>query len=183
MRIECAYNKIVLLRDLKPHPANRNKHPEKQIRALAKIIARNGQRSPIVVSNLSGCIVKGHGRYEALKMLGWESCAVDYQDYKDESEEFRDRIADNEVARYGEFDRDGFLEDIKSIGDVDLDFEEFGLIDFKFSPILTEDDLEVEKIKEDLNKKYILEITFPNDMEMMDIHDDLTNRGYIVKIK
>lgn len=35
----------------------------------------------------------------------------------------------------------------------------------------------------DENKKYIIEVQFPNDMEMMDIHDDLLHRGYIVRIK
>jgi hypothetical protein len=40
-----------------------------------------------------------------------------------------------------------------------------------------------DELKDDMNKKFLLEITFPNDMEMMDIHDDLVSRGYIVKIK
>ena len=34
-----------------------------------------------------------------------------------------------------------------------------------------------------IHKKYIIEVSFPNDMEMNDIKDDLLNRGYIVKVK
>lgn len=137
MRIECAHTKIVKLVDLRPHPSNRNIHSQKQIQALAKIIARNGQRSPIIVSNLSGYITKGHGRLEAIKLLGWEECAVDFQSYEDEVEELRDRIADNEIARYAEFDPSGFVADLEKTGlDLDkLDFEEFGLLDFKLPNI------------------------------------------------
>lgn len=186
MRIECAYKELVKVDSLIPHPSNRNKHPEKQIEALAKIIAKNGQRSPIVVSTLSGKINKGHGRWLAIKMLGWEKCAVDYQDYKDELEELNDRIADNEIARYAEFDREGFIEDIKNI-DVDissLDFDEFGLIDFKIPIIehIDEDNDEDNGTKSDEeNKKYLLQVTLPNELELRDLYDDLVSKGYIVR--
>ena len=96
---KCAYSKIIDLDKLVPHECNRNTHPDKQIQALAKIISKTGQRSPIIISKLSGKIVKGHGRYEALKRLEWTSAAVDYQDYSSEQEELEDRVADNEIAR------------------------------------------------------------------------------------
>src|SRR5258708_38055821 len=70
IKIECAHDKVVALADLKPHPANPNKHPEAQITLLAKIIKAQGWRNPIVVSNRSGLITKGHGRYEAAKLIG-----------------------------------------------------------------------------------------------------------------
>ena len=62
----------------------------------------------------------------------------------------------------------------------ELDLELLGVKDFTIE--LEKFEME-DVLKEDMNKKFILEITFPNDMEMMDIHDDLTSRGYIVKIK
>ena len=77
--------------------------------------------------------MKGHGRLEALKLLGWENAPVDFQDYESELEEFNDRIADNEISRYAEFDRAGFLNDIEGIPDID--FEEFGLLDFELPEI------------------------------------------------
>lgn len=184
MRIECSYKKLVEVSALKEHPSNRNKHPEKQIKALAKIIAKVGQRTPIVVSNQSGFIVKGHGRLGAIKLLGWDKCAVDYQDYKDELEELNDRIADNEISRYSEFDQTGFLDDLKTLDlNLDkLDYEEFGKLDFNFTNIIG-DLAPVEKPEKEDNEKYIIEVQFPNEMEMMDIYDDLVSRGYIAKIK
>lgn len=132
MRIECAYSELVELKSIIPHPSNRNRHSQKQVEVLAKIIAKNGQRSPIVISNLSRYVVKGHGRLEAIKLLGWEKAAVDFQDYNSELEELNDRIADNEIARYSEFDSYGFIEDLKGL-EIDLkdvDYEEFGKINF-----------------------------------------------------
>jgi len=133
MRFECSYSELVNVSEIIPHPKNCNIHSEKQIDVLAKIIDKNGQRSPIVISKRSGYIVKGHGRLDAIKKLGWEKCAVDYQNYESDEEEFRDRIADNEIARYAEFDQIGFTEDLKNLSfDLqELSFEEFGLIDFK----------------------------------------------------
>lgn len=151
MKIKCLYHELLPLDKIIPHPANRNKHPEKQICALAKIIAKNGQRSPIVISNLSGKVVKGHGRLEAIKLLGWEKAAVEYQDYENELEELNDRIADNEIARYAEFDSEGFKLDLVEL-DLDpaeIDLEEYGLIDFSFEK---EVDKSKEEIEDDIPK-------------------------------
>jgi len=130
MNIKCAHTQLLKTKNIQPHPKNRNKHSEKQIKVLSKIIKKNGQRSPIVISKRSGYITKGHGRLEAIKLLGWEECAVDLQDYASEEAELRDRIADNEIARYAEFDNIGFIEDL---GELDLnvddiDFKDFGII-------------------------------------------------------
>jgi ParB-like chromosome segregation protein Spo0J len=62
IKIECAHDKIVALADLKEHPGNPNKHSLEQIKLLAKIIRVSGWRNPIVVSNRSGLITKGHAR-------------------------------------------------------------------------------------------------------------------------
>jgi hypothetical protein len=81
MKIHCAHDAEVAIADLKPNPANPNKHPDSQIALLAKIIKAQGWRNPIVVSNRSGLITKGHGRLAAALMLGATHAPVDYQDY------------------------------------------------------------------------------------------------------
>jgi len=140
MQVKCAHTRIANVMDLVPHPGNENFHPEKQIEVLAKIIAKNGQRSPIVVSKLSGFISKGCGRLLAIKLLGWETCAVDDQDYDSELDELNDRIADNEISRYAEFKSDQMLDNLKEL-DLDIasiDLEEFGLIDFELPQVEVE---------------------------------------------
>lgn len=183
--IKCSHSRIVKLGELKAHPKNRNKHSDKQIEVLAKIIAKTGQRSPIVVSNQSNYIVKGHGRFAAIQLLGWDECAVDFQDYKNELEELEDRIADNEIARYAEFQQEEALEDLKELGlDLDeFDFEEIGLLDFEYD-LLDEIDFSDEpdeSKEEEKNKKYVLQVQLPNQLELDDLYDDLLAKGYLVK--
>lgn len=93
--IHCAHDKAVETASLIPHPRNPNKHPKEQIRLLAKVIERQGWRLPIVVSERSGFIIKGHGRLAAALLLGCETVPVDFQPYASEAEEWADMIADN----------------------------------------------------------------------------------------
>lgn len=121
MKFNCAYTELVDIHKLVPNPKNNNHHPKEQIDRLAKIIDYQGQRSPVVVSNRSGFIVKGHGRLEAIRKLGWEKVAVDYQDYENEAQEYADMTADNQIAMWAEFDNNMLMSEIPELGDIDLD--------------------------------------------------------------
>ena len=57
--------------EIKPYLKNAKKHPKKQIEQVANSIKEFGMNQPIVVDK-QGIIIVGHGRYEALKHLGWE---------------------------------------------------------------------------------------------------------------
>ena len=129
MKFNCAYTELVDIHKLVPNPKNNNHHPKEQIDRLAKIIDYQGQRSPIVVSNRSGFIVKGHGRLEAIRKLGWEKVAVDYQDYESEAQEYADMTADNQIAMWAEFDNNMMMSEIPELGDMDLDM--LGIKDLK----------------------------------------------------
>jgi DNA modification methylase len=135
MNFQCAHKELVDLHKLQPNPKNPNKHPEKQIKLLAKIIDYQGQRAPIVVSNRSGFITKGHGRLEALKSLGWAKAAVDYQDYADEAQEYADMVADNKIAELATHD-DKFMLDTILADFPDIDTELLGLDNFKLPKVL-----------------------------------------------
>lgn len=54
-----------------PYSKNAKKHPKKQIEQIAASIKEFGLNQPIVVDS-TGEIIVGHGRYEALKLLGME---------------------------------------------------------------------------------------------------------------
>lgn len=168
MNIKCAFTALVEVFKLVINPKNRNNHSEKQIEVLANIIKATGQRSPIVVSKRSGFIVKGHGRKLAIEKLGWEKCAVDYQDYENEADEYRDMIADNEIARYAEFDKAGFRSDLEEMG-LDLEeinFEEFGLLNFEMIDEWESDIEKIDKIDENLDGiPAIIKITCPQDLK------------------
>lgn len=109
--ILCAHTKLVPIESLKRHPRNPNTHPDSQIKLLANIIAKSGFRSPIVVSNRSGFITKGHGRLDAALLLGMKFVPIDFQDYESDEAEMADMVADNQIASLAEMDR-AVLKDI-----------------------------------------------------------------------
>jgi len=135
MQFNCAYTELKDIHTLVENPKNNNKHPDRQIELLAKIIDYQGQRSPIVVSKRSGFITKGHGRLAALKKLGWTKAAVDLQDYENEAQEYADLVADNKIAELAEFDEVMMLDSLKELDMEDFDFELLGLDDFSLPDV------------------------------------------------
>jgi hypothetical protein len=129
IKIYCNYDKIVSVSDLKPNPENPNQHPDEQIELLAKIIQSNGWRDRIVVSNLSGMIVKGHGRYQAAVLAGFGKVPVEYQDYASRDDEIKDLIADNKIAELSEIDMEQAARLIESTSAFDINTD-FDLSDF-----------------------------------------------------
>ena len=134
IEIDCSYDELVSIEKLVPHPLNRNKHPQDQLERLAKIIKETKWRHAITVSKRSGFITTGHGRLEVAKLLGMKSVPVDFQDYESEALEYQHLIADNEIARWAEFDQEGFAQDLE-LGDFDIDVDLFGIQDFEPPPI------------------------------------------------
>ena len=117
--IHCAYDKLVPLDELKPHPKNPNTHPKRQIDLLAEIIRRQGWRAPVVVSKRSGFIVSGHGRLLAAKSAGLQSAPVNFQDFATEEAELEHLLADNKIAELAEMDGGALADLIRSCPTLD----------------------------------------------------------------
>jgi hypothetical protein len=104
--VHCAYHKMVPIGDLKPNPANPNKHPAKQLDLYAAAIAAHGWRESVTVSKLSGLVVRGHGALLAARLIGAIEIPVEYQDYATAQEELADLLADNRLAHLSTTDAD-----------------------------------------------------------------------------
>ena len=111
IEVWCAYDKLVKVEELIPHPKTPNTHPQNQIKILAQNIRYHGWRHPIVVSKLSGYIVAGHGRLEAAKELGVSIVPVEYQNFASEDNELAVLVGDNRLAELSSLDLNG-LQDI-----------------------------------------------------------------------
>jgi len=162
------------------NPKNNNTHSEEQIEKLAKLIGHTGFRSPIIVSKRSGFVVCGHGRLSASKLAGLKFLPVIYQEFRDEAEEYSFMTSENAIHSWSSLDLKKINLDILDFGE-DFDIDMLGIKEFTLG--LDDKDEMEDEIREDLNKKFVLEITFPNGEELADIRDDLTSRGYIVKEK
>jgi DNA modification methylase len=137
---------MIPIHELKDHPKNRNKHSDEQIERLAKLYEYHGIRHPIIVSELSGCIVAGHGRKLAGKKAGFDSMPVVFQKFADETAEYAFIQADNAIASWAELDLAGINADLPDLGP-DFDLEMLGLKDFtldlseKLEPECDEDEV------------------------------------------
>ena len=144
LKILCAYDEMRDIDALVLNPRNNNKHPPAQIEQLAKIIAYNGFRSPVVVSNRSGFVVKGHGRIEAAKQLGLKQVPVDLQDYENEAQEWADMVADNKIASYAEFDETLTKDLLRDIAAAGIDIEMSGFSQEDADRLLAEAESQLE---------------------------------------
>ena len=86
-----------------------------------------------MVSNQSGFIVAGHGRYEAALILGVESVPVNFQDFDSESDELAHLVADNRLAEIAEMDRVSLKELLLEMdtGALDMDLTGFTQTDLE----------------------------------------------------
>ena len=134
--IHCAHTRLVDVTELVPNPRNPNKHPDQQVALLAKIIRHQGWRSPIVVSNRSGFIVKGHGRLQAAALLQVQTVPVDFQDYENEAAEWADLLADNRISELSENDADTLAEILGELSETDLDLDLTGFDGTSIADIL-----------------------------------------------
>lgn len=150
MHVRCALDKLVPLSELKPHPKNRNKHPEDQIKRLADILTYQGWRYPVKVSNRSGLVTSGHGRIEAARLNGWTEAPVSFQDYDSDEQEYADVQADNAIASWAELDLSGINTDIADLGP-DFDIDLLGIKDFVLEPAekipMADEDAVPEKVE------------------------------------
>jgi len=123
IKVHCSHTELVDIVKLVEHPNNPNKHNDRQINLLARVIQAQGWRNPITVSRKSGYIVSGHGRLAAAKELKVEKVPVDYQAFENEADEMAHLIADNRIAELSEFDLSDLSELVKGLdGKINLDF-------------------------------------------------------------
>lgn len=102
--------------EIKPYTKNAKKHPKKHIEQVANSIKEFGMNQPIVVDK-EGVIIVGHGRYEALKQLGWGQEQIEKHvkvaDLTDEQAKAY-RLADNKLNE-SEWDMGLAIEELKEL--------------------------------------------------------------------
>lgn len=155
MIIQCKYDELVNVDELKPYPKNRNKHSPEQIERLSKILIYQGVRAPIVVSKLSGSIVKGHGTLEAIKKNSWLKAPIVYQDFETLEQEYAFVQSDNAIASWAELDLSGINSDLGDLGP-DFDIDLLGIEDFVLEPADKEAGCDEDEVPEPKEAKTVL---------------------------
>ena len=170
----CRFDELAPVGALMPHPQNANKHPKTQIERLALIIAHQGWRNCITVSNRSGFITKGHGRLAAAKKLGLTMVPVERQDYPDEASEIADLLADNRIAELAEIDKELLQVNLETLdlADFDIQLAGFDVRDVRL------DGVENKKKSETIGEiQYQVIVRCRDEREQIEIMRNLEERG------
>ncbi len=131
--IKATHIEIVKIDSIKLNPENRNKHPKEQVDRLAEILTYQGFRRPVTISNRTGHLVCGEGRYLAAKQLKLTEIPAMFQDYDTPEQEFADAIADNAVDKWSNLDWALLDQDMRALGP-EFDLDLLGLKNFSIEP-------------------------------------------------
>lgn len=142
---------IISIHDLVPYGNNAKEHPKEQIEQIKESIIKFHNNDPIAIDE-NNVIIEGHGRYEALKELGYEQVECIRLSHLNDDQKKAYRLVHNKLTMNSDFNFDLLEEELKTINDIDMGFFDFDMSMF--------DDIE-EEIKEEANKKLTDEFLIP----------------------
>lgn len=159
------------------HPRNPNTHPDNQIKILSKTIKLVGFRRPIVVSNRSGFVIAGHGRIKAARNLGMGKVPVDFQNYKNEAEEFADLLADNRIPELSKTDNAILGEVLFDLQELDFNIADIGFDDFLSASQDEQGEEALTSTESAKSDRFLIEIECETEEAQVDIINRLDSEG------
>lgn len=133
VKVHAVAIRMVPLADIKLNPNNRNKHPADQVARLAELYRYHGMRQALTVSNQSGLLVAGEGRWLAAQAAGLDEVPVSFQDFDSPEQEYAYGVADNGISEWAELDLSAINMDLQELGP-DFDLNMLGLQGFVLEP-------------------------------------------------
>jgi hypothetical protein len=126
-------NKKVI--DLIPYANNSRTHTEHQISQIANSIKKFGFTNPILIDS-NNTIIAGHGRLEAVKLLGHEEVPCIAITGLSKSQIRALIIADNKLALNASWNFQTLNEEIKNLKEEEFDLNILGFADLELTSIL-----------------------------------------------
>ena len=148
MQLQVEYVDIATI---KPYKGNAKEHPKEQIEQIKKSITELGNLDPIGIWHNE--IVEGHGRYEALKQLGYTDIPVIRLDSLSDEQRRAYTLIHNQLTMNSGFDLDTLKVELDNIGEIDMSEFGFSLDGIGEEPQeVQEDDFDEEPPEEPTSK-------------------------------
>lgn len=143
---------VVGIDEIKEYELNAKEHPREQIEQIKKSILDFGNNDPIAIDS-NGEIIEGHGRYIALKELGFDEVEVIILGHLTEEQKKAYRLIHNKLTMNSDFNLE-MLE--QELGDLQaFDMQEFGfdfVTDFMEEP-KDIDDFDIDEAIEEIEEQ------------------------------
>ena len=129
-----------------PDPKNPRKHTKRQIRQIAESVKAFGFNVPVLIDS-NNQLIAGHGRFEACKLLGWESVPTICLDHLSPLQVRAYNIADNKLTDNSTWDDALLAKNLMELSIADLGFNldaigmDMGEVDVRIHGL---DDLKVD---------------------------------------
>lgn len=148
-------------------------HPQSQIDQIKASIKEFGMVNPIGIHN--GTIVFGHGRWEALKQLGYKEVPTVDLSHLSEAQRKAYTIADNRIAEAGEWDEDLLKLELITLDELGFDYSNLGF-DFEFKDNDWETDITIpeKNSNEEQSEKFEIIIKCEDEDKKQLIEDKLS---------
>lgn len=141
--------KMIKTEDIKLYEKNAKNHPEWQIEQIKNSIKEFGYNDPIAIDE-NNIIVEGHGRYIALKELGYKEIEVLKLSHMSNEQKKAYIIAHNKTCMNTGFNLEMLEEELQSISELDLTLT--GFTEFEIEDMLNikNNDINIDSVLSDI---------------------------------
>lgn len=152
---------------IKPYENNAKLHPPEQIEQIKKSIKEFGNNDPIAIDE-NGVIIEGHGRYEALKELGFKEIEVIRLSHLSDEQKKAYSLIHNKLTMNTDFDYNILDSELAYINEIDMSV-------FGFELSISDEDFDTEFSLTDDEKPSREQITFVLQREQLKFLENAMN--------
>lgn len=128
----------VKLKDIKPYEKNAKLHPKEQIEQIKQSILEFDNNDPIAIDE-NNVIIEGHGRYQALKELGYKEVECIRLSHLTDEQKKAYMLVHNKLTMNSDFDYDILNLELDDI--LNIDMEQYGFeLDYNYDNDIDDDE-------------------------------------------